>query len=102
MSFNNDFARKYLGASEVDAIRSLRPGGPFDRLVLNLKCKRCHEKKKEPMRWFHLNDFICPCGGTFDDKPLRDALAKGTIEYLLKTRSPDEILEIFDERDGQA
>lgn len=98
MSFNNDFTRKHLDATESDAIRALRPGGPLDRVTLILKCTRCSQQVNETLRWFQLHDFVCTCGGPLDDKPLRDAIAQGTVNNLIRTRSPEEIMKLIQDR----
>ena len=81
MTFNPEFARKLLGTTEADAVRTLRPGGPLDTIWYDTKCLRCGIKVNQTLRFFYNSDFQCPCGGNLDGVQLKQLLVKLTADY---------------------
>jgi hypothetical protein len=76
-------------ATEADAIRALRPGGPFDRTLCRTKCLQCSKEVNELLRWFYNCDGRCACGGQFDSAPLWKAAMQQLTNYLALTDSSD-------------
>ena len=58
------------GQSVSDAVRALRPGGPMERLGIRTRCLSCGTEVAESIKWFHVCDMRCQCGGDFDPVPM--------------------------------
>ena len=91
MNFNSNFAKQWLGSTEADAIRVLRPGGPFDTTWLQIRCLSCGAEVNQPLRWFHIHEYRCTCGGSFDGEDFKRLVVERTAEYILATKSDAEI-----------
>lgn len=102
MQFNPEFTRRFLQSTEADAVRALREGGPLDSILISAHCKQCGAEIQKILRWFYDRDFLCPCGGQFHSEPLQQFIARGTIKHLFATKTPEEIMDILKDRNGDA
>ncbi len=70
--FDDTFIRglQAAGHSVSDAIRALRPGGPMEHFGIRTRCLSCGTEAVESIKWFHVCEMRCRCGGAFDSGPM--------------------------------
>lgn len=92
-----EVAERFGGHTEADKLRVLRPGGPLDLSLYQTRCPGCGQEINRPLRWFFDQDFRCSCGGLFDGVSLQKAACASLTDFLIKTKSVPELLQIIEE-----